>query len=135
VNRGGWSAYFDLHRLKGAPALDAIDYCALAAQDDPQATRAAIDLERFTLIPMLGGGLQLEVRGRDCVGFLGSLLDRLAALSLFPEEMQIETIGHVAEDRFQLRGAGGRAVSEETRRALEGLLTFWRRPPPSRSVW
>jgi len=132
VNPGGWSAYFDLQGLKGAPSLDAVDYCALAMRGGIHTVPIAIQLEGYHLIPMLGGGIQLAVRGLDRVGFLASLLGRLAGLSLFPEEMQIETRGHVAEDRFQLRAADGRAVSAETRRAIETLLALWRLPPAAR---
>jgi hypothetical protein len=127
ASRGGWSAYFDLRGLDGALALQSIDFCALATLGEPGAVPVAIDLERYTLVPMIGGGLQLWVYGRDRLGFLGSLLERFAGLSLFPEEMHVETHGRVAADRFHIRAAGGRPVSDEARRALDALLGFWLR--------
>jgi hypothetical protein len=130
AKREGWNAYFDVRGLEGAPALHSIDFRALATREGPSAVAGSIALERYTLVPMIGGSLQLWVHGRDRLGFLGSLLERLAGLSLFPEEMYIETHGRIAEDRFHIRSAGGRRVSDEARRNLEALLGFWLRPAP-----
>jgi hypothetical protein len=127
---GSWNAYFDLHALSGASALLSVDYRALALDGKPNAAPVAIELESYSLVPTIGGWLQLGVRGRDCVGFLGNLLDRLAALALFPEEMSIETDARGAEDRFQICAPQGQPVSLETRRSLETLLDLWVRPAP-----
>ena len=129
VSPRGWTAFFDLHGLEGKAALQAIDFRTLATRWSAHATPAPIELESYTLTPMPGGWLQLGVRGRDCVGFLGNLLDRLEGLSLFPEEMQIQTHGRVAEDRFQIRGAAGRPVSDDAREDLRALLDLWVRDP------
>ena len=57
-----------------------------------------------------------------CIRDRGSLLHRLAFLSLFPEEMSIETHGGEATDRFRLRSLAGREPSPETVRALNLML-------------
>jgi len=134
ANREGWSAYFDLRGLEGAPNLRTIDYRGLALHGEPGAVPLAIALEKYTLVPMIGGGVQLWVYGRDRLGFLGSLLERLAGLLLLPEEMHIETRGRVVEDRFHLRAAAGRPVSPESLRSLETLLRLWVRPTVERRI-
>jgi hypothetical protein len=121
-SRGRWAADFEIQRREGAPKLDLVDYVVLATRHDRDAATVPIRLERYSLVPMTGGALRLAIRGRDCVGFLGSLLDRFAVLGLLPEEMHIETYGATAEDRFQLRSTAGAAVGEGTRTALDADL-------------
>jgi hypothetical protein len=132
MSRGRWTAFFDIRALKGAPALEAIDYPALAARREEQAAPVSLRLEKYVLGPIVGGALQLAIRGQDCVGLLGSLLDRLAGLSLFPEEMHVEAHADVAEGRFRIRSIGGFAPSDDTRRALDSLLASWLLPPMPR---
>jgi hypothetical protein len=134
AGREGWDAYFDLRGLEGAPDLRSIDFGALAAHGEPGAVPLAIDLERYAIVPMIGGGVQLWVYGRDRLGFLGSLLERLTGLLLFPEEMHVETRGRLVEDRFHIRAAAGRPVSAESLRALETLLRLWVRPTAERRI-
>jgi UTP:GlnB (protein PII) uridylyltransferase len=74
------------------------------------------------------GALLLEVKGLDRIGFLGSLLDRLAGLALFPEDMTIETQDEMALDRFALKALGGHSPSAEAHQALLTLLEDLRRP-------
>ena len=64
----------------------------------------------------------LEIEGEDRVGFLAALLRRMAYLSLFPVELELETSGGRALDRFWLRSAGDRAPSERARVALAASL-------------
>jgi len=129
MSRGRWTAFFDIRALTGAPGLSSIDYPALASQPQAQTAPVPIRLEKFALGPVIAGALQLGVRGEDCVGFLGGLLDRLARLSLFPEELHVETHASVAEDRFRIRTLTGGAPPEGLRCALESLLTSCLRPP------
>jgi UTP:GlnB (protein PII) uridylyltransferase len=65
--------------------------------------------------------LFLEVRGEDCVGFLGSLLEGLADAALSAEEMRVETQGNIAFDQFQLRGHSGQMPSA----AMHSALSRW----------
>lgn len=129
MSRGKWTAFFDIRALTGAPDLRSIDYPALAGRPQESAAPVPIRLEKIALGPVIGGALQLGVRGDDCVGFLGSLLDRMARLSLFPEELHVETHAAVAEDRFRVRTLTGAAPSEDLRRALESVLASCLRPP------
>jgi hypothetical protein len=132
TSRDKWTAFFDIHALTGAPALASIDYPALASRTQEPAAPAPIRLEKYSLGPVIGGALQLGVRGEDCIGFLGGLIDRMAQLSLVPEELRVETCASVAEDHFRIRTLAGRAPSEDLRRALESLLASCLRPPTVR---
>jgi UTP:GlnB (protein PII) uridylyltransferase len=68
------------------------------------------------------GVLVVELRGLDRVGFLGSLLERLSGLLLFPVEMQIEPAGASVVDRFSLQALGGGEPSLLAERSLAALL-------------
>ncbi len=121
--RGHWVA--EIQMRAGSLGRDprAVDYGALALSGSRDVGRVAIRLEGFRVERQTPGGpLLLEVAGEDRVGFLGSLLDSLAGLSLFPEEMEIDTLASLAHDRFQLRATGGRSPSDEAQRALGRLL-------------
>ena len=83
-----------------------------------------VALTQFALdgSPDLGSVLYLEVRGRDRLGFLGSLLRTLARLALSPREMMISTREGEALDRFFLQTVGGQVPPDEARRALARTL-------------
>jgi hypothetical protein len=105
-----------------------VDYLALARRRQPLGSAAPIDLDSFTVMPdERTGALLLEVKGVDRIGFLGSLLDRLAGLALFPEDMTIETEDGRALDRFALKALGGHTPSAQAQQALVTLLEDLRR--------
>ncbi len=122
MSRGKWTAFFDIQALTGAPALEAIDFPALALGREERVAPAAIRLERYVLGPIVGGALQLAIYGQDCVALLGDLLDRLAGLSLFPEEMHVEARAGQAEGRFRfnVRGTPHRLHVHPERRQFPG---------------
>jgi hypothetical protein len=117
-----WIAAFKVRPETETADPEAIPYLALARSRQPLGAAAPILLLDFALQEDRSGALLLEVRGQDRTGFLGSLLDRLAALALFPEEMTVATEGALAVDRFALRGLGGHAPSAEAREALRRML-------------
>ena len=119
-----WEAELQVRRKAAGPDANAVDYLALASSQRRAPTPAPIALQSYAIDRerLAAGTLQLEVRGRDRVGFLGGLLDRLAGLSLFPVEMRIETTDDIALDRFSLMALGGREPSEEVEKALVALL-------------
>ena len=105
-----------------------MDYLALAHQQYPLGTAAPIEIESFAIEDdEKTGALLLEVKGADRIGFLGSLLDRLAGLALFPEDMTIETQDGLALDRFALKALGGHTPSAEAHQALVTLPEDLRR--------
>jgi hypothetical protein len=118
---GGWEAEFRLKPADAGVDLAAIDYPRLLRSRATSYHEVPIELLEHQ-IHTLPGALALKVRGADCVGFLASLLHRLAFLSLFPEEMRIETFEGEAVDRFRLKSLAGRAPSHDSLRALVRML-------------
>lgn len=110
-----------------------IDYLALAAVPRGQAPSPIVidsyDIQRHPN----GRSLVLDFEGVDQVGFLGSLLDRLTGLLLFPVELEIETIGTRAVDRLCLQALGGRTPSVEAETMLAALLDGLRPASAGRS--
>lgn len=129
--QGIWDA--ELHLRPAADAVDpsTIDYTKLLGRRSTLAVSVPIELTDYRVQPLLGT-IALEIEGVDCVGFLASLLGRLAFLSLFPEEMKIETRGTHVHDSFRLRSLAGRAPSSEAPRALDRML--WELARGSRTV-
>jgi hypothetical protein len=120
--RGRWEAEL---MVKAEGELDpaALDYLGLALGVERMGTPVPIAIQEFsTWRDPARGALWLDLRGPDRVGFLGSLLDRLAGLALFPEEMLIETRGPIAVDRLALKSLGGLPPSAEVQAALGALL-------------
>lgn len=119
-----WLAEFNLARTEGAADPLGLDYLELAGRPLPSGWRRPIRLDSFKLLPSAkhGGSLLLEVEGDDEVGFLGALLMRLAFLSLFPEELHIDTRDGRVHDRFHLVGIGKSRPSESAGEALETML-------------
>jgi hypothetical protein len=124
-----WTTAMVVRAQSGAAHPERVDYLALAHQRHPLGTAAPIELVGFDIVADdKTGALLLEVKGLDRIGFLGSLLDRLAGLALFPEDMTIETQDDMALDRFALKALGGHSPSAEAHQALLTLLEDLRRP-------
>ena len=121
-----WTAAIVVRPQSGAAHPERIDYLALAHQRHPLGTAVPIALDSFAVeADERTGALLLEVTGLDRIGFLGSLLDRLAGLALFPEDVTIETQDDRALDRFALKAVGRpRALA----RGPSGALGAARRP-------
>jgi hypothetical protein len=104
--------------------LRTFPFLALATRQPPEVPSFPVLLETFYIdgSPDAGGSLYLEVRGLDAVGFLGSLLQRLASVSLFPEEMTLETRARNAVDSFLLRGPEGQVPGDDAEQALADIL-------------
>ncbi|PKN59554.1 MAG: hypothetical protein CVU53_07620, partial [Deltaproteobacteria bacterium HGW-Deltaproteobacteria-11] len=83
-----------------------IDFLGLALDESDTAPATDITLIEFSIgePEKHNGALYLEVRAADQLGFLAALLNRLAFLFLFPEEMTVETVKGTAVDRFRLKG-------------------------------
>jgi len=123
VGIGRWVAELQVQPAAAATELSRLDFLGLAqAPHGREIVPLRLRSWYVDSSPETGGALYLEVRGEDRLGFLGSLLARLAALSLFPAEMMIETQDGLALDRFALRGVGGRLPSDDARQALVAML-------------
>jgi hypothetical protein len=119
-----WIAEFTAIELEGADDPDRVPYLALAA------TPVALDalplrLASFQIEPCFDGTLKLSIEARDTLGLLGTLLDKLASLGLYPIEMHIETTpGDIACDALWLSTADGGTPSGELTRELEQMLSL-----------
>jgi hypothetical protein len=117
-----WIAEFSALLLEGGEDPDRVPYVALATTPvtlDEQALR----LDSYRIEPCFDGTLKLSVEARDTLGLLGSLLDKLASLGLYPIEMHIETTpSDLACDALWLSTADGGSPSSELTRSLEQML-------------
>jgi hypothetical protein len=122
--RRSWVAELQLRATEGGADPRAVDYARLADGLVEPARPADLALDSYYAdgSPDSGGALLLEVRAPDRVGFLGSILHRLASLSLVPDEMTLDSRADCVFDRFQLKTADGRLPSDEARRALVRTL-------------
>ena len=107
----------------------ALDFVALASARAVEG--GPVVLFDYAISRSPSGALLLQVTGADRVGFLSSLLHALAGLTLFPEEMSVETRDGLAQDGLLLRGIGGGAPSAGAHQALELLLKRGREAPPN----
>jgi len=119
-----WEAVFETDTSRCLSDPGRIDFCALAREERETTLVTDISLTGFSLskTEAHGGALILEIRAADQLGFLAALLNHLAFLFLFPEEMHIETVNGKAVDGFRLKGIGGTAPSDSARAALQRML-------------
>jgi hypothetical protein len=117
-----WIAEFTALILEGADDPDRVPYLALAATP-VQLDGQALQLASYQMEPCFDGTLKLAIEARDTLGLLGTLLDKLATLGLYPIEMHIETTqSDVACDALWLSTADGGSPSSELTRSLEQML-------------
>ena len=118
----GWSVVLEVVAEDGANPRE-LDFAALAAEASPEAP-ASLRLESFVLtLPRRGAAVELTVRGPDRRGFLAALLERLAALGLFPSRISVETVNSMAADTLWLQGTGGQPPTD---RSIDALREFLR---------
>ena len=127
--RGGserWEAEIDLDFRQGAVEPSAIDFIALMREQPDQARTGELALTSYRVTPRRSG-VQVEIRGRDAVGFLGRVLRAFAERGLFPREMRVETVRGAVRDLFLLQDRSGAPPSAKAIAALrEGLEPFVR---------
>ena len=112
-----WSAEFTFDVLDGGSVPSPVDFIALMheAREPGQAGDLRISGHRLV---RTGRDLEVEIQGRDAVGFLGQVLQVFADLRLYPREMEIETVGAEVLDLFRLQGLGGKLPPEGIAAAL-----------------
>lgn len=116
-----WIAEFTAVALPGAADPDSVPYLALATSPiSPYAK--PMRLTEYALESCYDGTLKLALEAQDSLGLLGAVLEKLAALGLYPVEMHIETQTARAEDTLWLCTADGGMPSEALRDALERAL-------------
>jgi hypothetical protein len=125
---GTWGADFLVTPTRNGSDPSTVDYLSLTREPPPPHSPPLV-IDDFALdgSPERGAVLELEVRGPDRVGFLGSLLHTLGDLGLVPHEMTVVTHDDEACDRFSLKTADGKIPPDSTRAALGAVLDARRR--------
>jgi len=127
---GAWRARFTLRRTPGVDPTEA-ELRHMLETDPGAGFTSPLELLGFALerSETRGGSLRLDIEARDRVGFLASLLRRLAFYALFPVELDLDTLEGRARDRLWLRGAGGTVPRPRTQAALDASLAALVRAP------
>ncbi|CAH2030304.1 hypothetical protein [Trichlorobacter ammonificans] len=120
-----WEARFELEMPPLLKVPERLDYCAMAST--PPAVRSTLPWVRLERLSVKrdsahGGSLLVELTGPDQLGFLASLLRVFSFYSLFPVEMEIETLGATASNRFWLKGIGSLTPTAEDQANLATAL-------------
>jgi hypothetical protein len=125
-----WIAELRLVGLPGAADPSSLPYFELLeSHDAPPAASLALDSYQVVETGDHGGTLMLTIEAEDALGLLGSLLDVLARLSLFPIEVHIETRSGRAYDCLWLAAAGRAPPPAGAKDALQQVLASCARPP------
>jgi hypothetical protein len=122
---GSWEAELLLSRTPTGALPSPSELVRMADRDvrDYSAPRVELAIGSASRVPDHGGSLLVIVEGKDQVGFLASVLTRLADVALLPVEIAISTTagGRVA-DRLWLRGPGHREPRPEALHAVTHAL-------------
>jgi hypothetical protein len=118
-----WDARLLLDFGRSTSTPDGLDYVALAQRKPAAADMAAPRLSRFETLRLLNGSLQMVLEGPDQIGFLGRLLSRVSLLTLFPTEIEINTVAGAIHDRIVMRGIGNSAPPPTAEESLKTLLS------------
>jgi len=122
-----WETEFEVEKTRFATDPKKLDFLALAQEENSTAPDNLISISQFTLESpeKHNGALYLEIKAADQLGFLGQLLNSLAFLTLFPEEISIDTVQGKIFDKFWIRGLGGNPPSAAAQAALKRKLEEW----------
>jgi UTP:GlnB (protein PII) uridylyltransferase len=119
-----WAAEFEVREATSGESVEQVDFLRLARESNHDVAVPALEVHSFSLGRANGehGALVLTVRARDRMGFLASLLEHLAGLVLFPEEIRIDTFQNEAHDVLWLSSVGGQSPAPEIEAALRASL-------------
>lgn len=122
-----WETVFEVEKTRFATDPGKLDFLALAQEENVTSPEHAFSITQFILEPpeKHNGALYLEVKAQDQLGFLGNLLNSLAFLTLFPEEISIDTVHGKIFDKFWIKGLGGNPPSATAQAALKRKLEEW----------
>ena len=74
-----------------------------------------------------GGSIYVEIGGKDCIGFLSSILGVFSFCSLFPTELEVTTKAQNVFDQFWLKGIGLSTPTDEDMTLLHGRLSRYQK--------
>lgn len=117
-----WDTRLMLDFARSQAMPEALDYVALAQRKPSAADMTMPRLSRFETRRTRDNSLEMTLEGPDQIGFLGRLLSRVSLLTLFPIQIEINTVSGAIRDRIVMRGIGGVAPAETSDAALQNLL-------------
>jgi len=122
-----WETEFEIENTRLSTDPRKLDFLALAKEESTTTQEISLSITCYTLEPpeKHHGALYLEVKAADQLGFLGQILNSLAFLTLFPEEISIDTVQENIFDKFWIRGLGGSPPSAAAQTALKRKLDEW----------
>ena len=116
-----WNARFTLD-FRGSQAVpERVDYLQLAQQETTSAFAPPL-LSEFAITRRSDQALEVILQGPDQIGFLGRILLKLSLLTLFPIEMEINTVSGRIHDRIVFCGIGGLPPGTSVDASLEAML-------------
>jgi hypothetical protein len=121
---GDWEAELLVERGPAGVLPSPADILRLADHDvrDYSVPRVELSVGSASRVPDHGGSLLVIVEGQDQIGFLASILTRLARVALFPVEIVVSTTKGRAADRLWLRAPGRREPTAEALQAVSLAL-------------
>ncbi len=121
---GEWEAELDLECTSDADWPSPAELVRYADRDvrDHSAARVRLSGGSASRVPDHGGSLLVIVEGEDQLGFLASVLVRLAQVALYPVEIAVSTTAGRAADRFWLRAPGNREPRPDALQAVSLAL-------------
>jgi hypothetical protein len=121
---GEWEAELDLERTMNGDWPTSAELLRYADRDvrDCSTARVALSSGSASRVPDHGGSLLVIVEGEDQLGFLASVLNRLAQVALYPVEIAVSTTAGRAADRFWLRAPGHREPRPDALHAVSLAL-------------
>lgn len=120
-----WEARLELVMPPLLKLPEQLDYLAMACDPlpgRPELPALVLDTVSVKSDKRHAGSLLVVLSGPDRLGFLASLLRVFSFYSLFPVEMEIETAGTVASNRFWLKGIGSLAPTADDLANLHAAL-------------
>ena len=116
-----WDARFDLDFTRSEANPESLDYLALAQQQTSLAFQPP-QISRFQISRRFDQALEVVLQAPDQIGFLGRMLVKMSMMTLFPTEMQIDTINGQINDRIVFRSIGMMPPTSTVEESLEAML-------------
>jgi len=121
---GLWKAGFNLDFTQSASALERLDFYSFVHESSDREGGKEPLLSFFSVTRTMDDLLELYLEGPDQIGFLSSILARVASLALFPVALNVETVDGRIRDRIVLCriGVGFHSPSYSSYTQLHSLL-------------
>jgi hypothetical protein len=120
--KGEWRSKFVLDFSRSTADPLQLDYRAFSELTASGDRTCDPKLTRFEITRRPDHLLQVQVEGPDQMGFLATILSRIAILALFPTSIKIDLEEGQFRDAIVLRGFGDQGPSETASKTLDRML-------------